>query len=125
MDKQLNCRSISALNRDKILLNEFNLLLSKKNEFSRSVKFYAELLAISPKKLNNITKFYCGKTAKEFIEDKIISDSKKLLLDTADTVKYISYSMGFTEPTNFNKFFKKLTNITPLQFREQYDKGTF
>lgn len=125
MDKQLNCRSRSALSRDEILLNEFNLLLSKKNEFSRSVKFYAELLAISSKKLNNITKYYCGKTAKEFIEARIISDSKKLLLETPDTVKHISYTMGFTEPTNFNKFFKKLTNTTPMQFREQYNKGTF
>lgn len=122
----LNKRNGSALNnRDEILFNEFYLLLTKNIEHSRSVKYYAYLLAVSTKKLNNITKAYCGKTAKEFIEEKVIIDSKIMLLNSADTVKQISYKLGFTEPTNFNKFFKKLTTTTPLQYREQHNKGTF
>lgn len=124
--EQLNIIRRSALNnREEILLNEFNLLLTKNIEYSRSVKYYADLLAISAKKLNNTTKAYCGKTAKEFIEEKVIIYSKKMLLDSADTVKKISYNLGFTEPTNFNKFFKKFTTITPLQYREQHNRGAF
>lgn len=106
------CKSTSALNnRNEILLNDFILLLIENIRSSRSVNYYADLLAISVKKLNNISKTYSGKTAKEFIEEKIIIDSQKLLIETPDTVKEISYSMGFTEPTNFNKFLK---NIQPL-----------
>lgn len=120
------CKSTSALNnRNEILLNDFILLLIENIRSSRSVNYYADLLAISVKKLNNISKTYSGKTAKEFIEEKIIIDSQKLLIETPDTVKEISYSMGFTEPTNFNKFFKKHTAVTPLQFREEYNKGAF
>lgn len=115
---QLNFREVS-------IFKEFNLLLSNNLNKSRSVKFYANLLAISTKKLNIITKTYWSKTAKEFIEERIVFDSKKLLLDTPNTVKQISYSMGFTEPTNFNKFFKKFTDTTPLRFRESHNKGTF
>jgi len=111
--------------RDKDLLKDFNMFLVKNLRYSRSVKYYSDLLAISTKKLNSITKTYWEKTAKEFIEERIIYESKKLLLDTPDTVKQISYSMGFTEPTNFNKFFKKLTATTPLQFRKEYNKGAF
>ncbi len=123
---KLSSKSISSINnRDEKLFDEFNSLLNKNIECSRSVKFYAESLAISTKKLNNLTKIYSGKTAKEFIENKIIDNSKTLLIETPDTVKQISYSMGFTEPTNFNKFFKKFTTTTPQQFREQYNKGTF
>ena len=107
------------------MLKEFNLLLSKNLNTSRSVKYYANLLAISTKKLNSITKTYWSITAKEFIEERIIHESKKILIETPDTIKQISYKMGFTEPTNFNKFFKKLTAITPLQFREQCNKGSF
>ena len=110
---------------DKELLEKFDLLLSRNLNNSRSVKHYARLLAISTKKLNSITKIYWGITAKESIEERIIHESKKILLETPYTVKQISYTLGFTEPTNFNKFFKKFTDTTPLQFREQFNKGTF
>ena len=90
------------------MLSEFNLLLLQNLNSSRSVKYYANLLAISTKKLNSITKTHWGFTAKEFIEEKIIYESKKILLETPDTIKEISYTLGFTEPTNFNKFFKRL-----------------
>ncbi len=124
--KQLMGKSRSALNnRDKILLKEFNLLLTKNIKHSRGVKFYAEHLAVTSKKLNYLTKTFYGKTAKVFIEERIIIDSKKLLLETPETVKQISYNLGFTEPTNFNKFFKKNTATTPQQYREQYNKGSF
>ncbi len=125
-NEQLNSTSRSKLNnRGSYLLKEFNLLLSKNLYNSRSVKYYANLLAVSTKKINFLTKKHYGITAKEYIEDKVIIESKKLLLETPETVKHISYSLGFTEPTNFNKFFKKLTAITPHQFREQFNKGTF
>ena len=123
---QLKTNGRSTLNnRDSNLLKEFEELLSKNLNTSRSVKYYADLLAISTKKLNSITKSFWGITAKEFIEERIIHESKKILLESPDTIKQISYTLGFTEPTNFNKFFKKFTDTTPLQFREQYNKGTF
>ncbi len=68
---------------------------------------------------------HLNKTAKEYIEENNYFWVKELLIKTSDSVKQISYSMGFTEPTNFNKFFKKFTATTPLQFREQFNKGTF
>ena len=124
--EQLTSNGRSTLNnRDINLLKEFSELLSRNLNTSRSVKYYANLLAITTKKLNSITKTYWGITAKEFIEEKIIHESKKILLETPDTIKQISYTLGFTEPTNFNKFFKKFTSTTPLQFREQHNKGTF
>lgn len=124
--EQLTSNGRSTLNnRDSNLLKEFSELLSRNLNTSRSVKYYANLLAITTKKLNSITKTYWGITAKEFIEEKIIHESKKILLETPDTIKQISYTLGFTEPTNFNKFFKKFTSTTPLQFREQHNKGTF
>jgi len=124
--EQLTSNGRSTLNnRDSNLLKEFSELLSRNLNTSRSVKYYANLLAITTKKLNSITKTYWGITAKKFIEEKIIHESKKILLETPDTIKQISYTLGFTEPTNFNKFFKKFTDTTPLQFRQQYYKGTF
>lgn len=115
--KPNNIRSIMY---NKKLFEDFYVLLSERLQYSRSVKYYADILQISPKKLNLITKRVYGKTAKEFIAEVLILDSIKLLIETPDSVKQISYSLGFTEPTNFNKFFKKKTSVTPQQYREQY-----
>lgn len=111
--------------RNRVLLIEFNNKLSKSLMNSRSVKYYADSLAVTPKKLNSITKTYFNLTAKEFIEEKIINESKLLLINGSCTIKEISYTMGFTEPTNFNKFFKKHTSRTPQQFRNQYHNVAF
>lgn len=125
IEKLKSTNKLISNNRDKILFDEFKILLSENIKYSRSVKYYADHLAISTKKLNSILKKYTGNRAKEFIEEKIISNSKKLLLETPDTIKQISYTMGFTEPTNFNKFFKKYNGTTPLQFRKELNKGSF
>ena len=105
------------------LLQKFDLSLLENLKKSRYVKFYAEDLAISTKKLNYLTKMYYGLTAKQYIEEKIINDSINLLIESPETVKQISYNLGFTEPTNFNKFFKKFSSITPLQYREHHLKS--
>ena len=110
---------------DRSVLKSFHQELGDNIHNSRSVSFYADTLAVSTKKLNCVTKKILGRTAKEFIEERIIYDSKKLLLDTSDTIKQISFAMGFADPTNFNKFFKKITNTTPLQFRDQFNKSSF
>jgi AraC family transcriptional regulator, transcriptional activator of pobA len=123
----IDCKTIpySGIMYNKNLMEEFNALVTKKSSISRNVKFYADQLAISTKKLNSITKMFYGITTKKFIDDKIISESKKKLLNSYDTVRQISYSMGFTDPTNFNKYFKKQTSQTPLQYRNQFIKGSF
>lgn len=82
----------------------------------KSVKFYAEKMGISKKKLNEISKKSVNKTAKEFIISFIILEAKKLLLDTELSSKEISFKLGFEEPTNFTKFFKAHTGIKPTSF---------
>lgn len=123
--KLKNESGIDTDERNRILLKEFNNKLSKSLMNSRSVKYYADSLAVTPKKLNSITKTYFDLTAKEFIEEKIINESKQLLINGSGTIKEISYTMGFTEPTNFNKFFKKHTSKTPQQFRNQNNNVAF
>lgn len=110
---------------DLALLNEFNDALIQQIDQSRNVDFYSEHLRITKKKLNSVTKTFLGKTAKEIIKSRIIFDSKKLLLDSNFNIKEIAYNMGFTDPTNFNKFFKKNTLITPLEFRNNCNYDHF
>jgi len=76
-------------------------------------------LNISPDHLNRIIKAHSGKTAKELIQNRILIASKRLLYFTNLSTKEIAFELGFSEPSNFSSFFKKLSSFTPSDFREK------
>jgi len=88
------------------------------HSLTRNAVDYADKLRISYKHLNTITKYMTGRTAKQFIDQYIILESKRLLAITDLSVKELSYELGFDEPTNFVKFFKKHTRQSPSNFRK-------
>ena len=105
-----------------LLYNDFNLFreqVEKNFSKTRNVKDYASALLMNQKKINTITQNVLGKSAKEFIDDRVILEVKRLLSHTSLSVQEISYQAGFDEPTNLVKFFKKYTGITPASFRNQ------
>lgn len=104
-------------NSDVQYLLSFKKILEDHFKESRSVNFYADTMNITTKKLNRVITNSFGKSTKKIIEDRILLESKRLLVHTNHTVKEIGSSLGFTDPTNFNKFFKKYQNITPVNFR--------
>jgi len=42
---------------------------------------------------------------------------KRAIMSTNNSLKEIAYEMGFEEVTNFTKFFKKHTGLTPKVFK--------
>ncbi len=87
---------------------------------SRSVQYYARQLAVSPKKLNDLTRQVLNKSAKTFIEEQVILESQRLLAQGEMPIKEIAFRLGFTDPTNLVKFFKKHTGRSPVSFRNQF-----
>lgn len=78
---------------------------------------YAHHLGWSAKSLNRACRATADISAKRVIVDRIILEAKRLLAHTSDPVAAISSHLGFDEPTNFVKFFKRETERTPTQFR--------
>lgn len=100
--------------------NEFNMFrdqLEKDYPKTRNVKDYAFILRSNPKRLNLATKTILNQTAKEFIDNRVVLEIKRLLVHTDLSVFEIANQVGFDEPTNLIKFFKKHTQIAPLSFR--------
>ncbi|WP_435132679.1 helix-turn-helix domain-containing protein [Formosa sp. A9] len=87
---------------------------------NKNVGFYANKMNISTKRLNQMTSKIFGKSPKNIIDDRVLLECKRLLAHTNDSVKEVSYSLGFEEPTNFIKYFKKHTGETPNSFSEKY-----
>lgn len=44
-------------------------------------------------------------------------EAKRLLAYSSLSIKEIGFELGFGEPTNFNKYFRKHTGMAPMQFK--------
>lgn len=85
----------------------------------KQVGDYAKKMFISANTLNKIVKDLTGKTAKEIINEKVLLESKKMLLYTSNDISEIAFSIGFEEPTHFIRFFKTHTQQTTKEYRNQ------
>lgn len=83
----------------------------------RKVSDYANLLNISADHLNRTIKSHSEKTAGELIDAMLLTEAKAYLLHTELSNAEIAYHLDFSDPSHFNKFFKKMTDCTPLQYR--------
>lgn len=107
-----------SLQHNSYKLKEFQDLVEVHCLQNRKVSFYAEKMAMSSKRLNFLTQDTVEKSAKSFINEIAILQMKRLLMNSLEVnLKEISYMIGFNTPTNFSKFFKKHTGITPKEFK--------
>ena len=87
---------------------------------NNQVQYYADKMGVSTKKINRITQAIIGKSAKDYINELLVLEIKRFLINTNLSVKEIAYKTGFEIPTNFVKFFRKNTGVTPRTFRGQF-----
>lgn len=81
---------------------------------------YASALSISASHLNDTVKSLTGSPVSAHIQEASIMEAKRLLYFTEQTVKEIAYEVGYNEPVYFGKLFKKITKLTPLEFRKKF-----
>ncbi|NRD20059.1 AraC family transcriptional regulator [Winogradskyella eckloniae] len=98
----------------------FKSLLEVHFNKSRNADFYAKKLNITYKHLNEICKATLDVTAKQFIDAFVILEAKRLLINSEIKSTELAYHLGFEEPTNFIKYFKKHTEFTPNTFKKNY-----
>lgn len=89
---------------------------------TRNAKEYAAMTGISYNHLNTVCKSITGSTAKVFIDQFVILEAKRRLATSDISVKELAYVLGFDEPTNFVKYFKKHTERSPLEFKRKLKK---
>ena len=106
---------------ENIEVLKFIRLLDKNFKEKHHVNDYTEMLGISKTYLNRKLKTF-GRSASELIKARILVEAKKELLYTDLTVSEISHNLNFSEPANFNRFFKQQTSVTPHQFRVEFSK---
>jgi AraC-like DNA-binding protein len=84
----------------------------------RSVADYASMLAVSPNHLNKCVKAATGKSAQELLSEMVLLEAKVLLKQTSLTINEIAWKIGKEDPSDFIRFFKSKTSLTPTEYRK-------
>ncbi len=84
----------------------------------RDATDYAKKMSITYKTLNQLCKQATRQTPKQLIDAHTILEAKRRLAIENVQVSELAYDLGFEEVSNFVKYFKKHTSLTPSKFKE-------
>ena len=79
---------------------------------------YAADLPFSERTITRACQSVTGLTAKGLLNQRITLEAKRLLVHTDQPAATIGRTLGFSEATNFHKFFTRQTRQRPTEFRE-------
>lgn len=82
-----------------------------------SVAYFADKLNISANYFGDLIKKEAGKSAQEYIKDKIIDEAKNKIYNRSKSINEIAYELGFKYPQHFSRFFKKNVGLSPNEYR--------
>lgn len=83
----------------------------------RPVSFYAAELGLSEAHLNRICRAETGGSVQALVNARLVEAATRDLIFTPTSVQGIAYSLGFSDPAYFNRFFRKQTGKTPGALR--------
>lgn len=108
-----------AQSREQKLFADFMQLVALHAVHEHQIDFYASKLCLSPRYMSAIINKVSGKPAKQWIDEAIVARIKVALRHSDKQVAQISDEMNFANTSFFTKFFKRLTGMTPVQYRKQ------
>lgn len=97
-------------------------LLQSNFKSTRDAAWYAQQLHTTYKTLNQLTKLATGLTAKQLIDAYTIVEIKRHLVVNHASTQQMAYDFGFEDASNFVKYFKKHTTLTPSRFLAKYTR---
>lgn len=84
----------------------------------QKVSDFAKYLNVSPNYLNRCVQRTMGKSAHDLLNETMLLESKALLKQSALSISEIAYKVGKKDPSDFSRFFKAQTGMTPKEYRE-------
>lgn len=103
--------------RNEVLVDRFLSLVRENFRRERGLDFYAGRLSITPKYMSSVIGQTTGRTAGEWVDDHVMLEARALLRSTDMTIAQICYELGFPSQSFFGKYFKRLSGLSPKEYR--------
>ena len=100
------------------ITEQYKKALSQHIYEKQKITDYADMLAVSPNHLNKCVKSITGQSAHDVLSEMILLEAKVLLKQTSLSVSEIAFQIGRNELSDFVRFFKSKTSMTPGEFRK-------
>ena len=117
--KQKNAAARIAYMFIEVLERQFPIESTEAPLRLRTAQDFAGALSVHVNYLNRSVKEVTGKPTSVHIAERIAAEAKALLQHTNWSVADIAYGLGFEYPTYFNNYFKRVTGLTPKDYRKK------
>jgi AraC-like DNA-binding protein len=104
---------------DSEILVRFRQRIDERFAATRQVEEYAQELSCSVRTLTRASLAATGRTAKQLVDDRVALEAKRLLAESELPVAEVGARLGFSEPTNFGRFFARTVGSSPGAFRAE------
>ncbi|HTB27031.1 MAG TPA: helix-turn-helix domain-containing protein, partial [Puia sp.] len=105
------------LTRFEDLLDDYFQSDKPKSSGLPSVAYCAGQFSLSPNYFGDLVKKETGKTAQDYIQEKLIDVAKEKVFDISKSISEIAYEMGFKYPQHFTRLFKQRVGQSPNEYR--------
>ena len=105
--------------REELFTRFYNAIVDHHHE-SREVRFYAEMLCMTPKHFAIVIKEHTGMPASEWINSYVVIQAKSMLRHERQlTIQQIALQLGFPDQATFSRYFRHHTGMSPTEYRAQ------
>ncbi len=105
-------------NAATLLTQRYKNALSELIYEKKTVSEFANYLSVTTNHLHKCVKATTGKSAHQLLDEMRLLEAKVLLQQTALSVGEIAFKIGQFDPSDFSRFFKSKTSMTPQQYRQ-------
>jgi len=117
LDLTLNIQETDSNKNSKYLVNRALIYLKEHYAKNISLKTLSEELYISTWYLSKLLKKETGNNFIDILNNIRVEEAKKLLADPKYKIYEIAEVVGFSDVTYFYRLFKKLTGMTPMEYK--------
>ncbi|WKY42931.1 AraC family transcriptional regulator [Eubacteriaceae bacterium ES2] len=118
IERELDSNKGQSNTTDYIVFKKFRKLVENHYTERMPLEFYEKKIGLSKKTINLATRRMVDMSAKEYINQRLHLEIKRYLSQGELMIYEIAELLGFDEPANMTKFFKRYEKITPKDFRK-------
>jgi AraC family transcriptional regulator, transcriptional activator of pobA len=118
LEEEQHNKPETTMSRDQQLVLRFREEIEKHFRVEKKLDFYYRNIGVSSSRLHDACSMMTNMSPSAILHERLIIESKRLILYSAATIAEISYKLGFEDPAYFARFFTKRAGMSPSKFRQ-------